>query len=46
VLQEVPEELKARTDIGMMVCTEPLPNERVPTTVARRWSWSGPEGVK
>ena len=23
---------------GMMVCTEPLPNERVPTSVARLWS--------
>ena len=24
--------------IGMIVCTEPLPKERVPSTVARRWS--------
>ena len=30
VLQEVPE------PSGMMVCTDPLPNERVPMTVARR----------
>jgi len=29
----------------MMVCTEPLPNERVPTSVARLWSWSAPATI-
>jgi hypothetical protein len=30
---------------GMMVCTEPLPNERVPTKVARRWSCRAPATI-
>ena len=30
---------------GMMVCTEPLPNERVPTSVARLWSGSAPATI-
>ena len=30
---------------GMMVCTEPLPNERVPTSVARLWSCSAPATI-
>ena len=30
---------------GMMVCTEPLPNERVPTSVARFWSCSAPATI-
>ena len=30
---------------GMMVCTEPLPNERVPITVARLWSCSAPATI-
>src|SRR5450631_4120019 len=29
----------------MMVCTEPLPNERVPTSVARLWSCSAPATI-
>src|ERR1700693_4738829 len=29
----------------MMVCTEPLPNERVPTRVARLWSCSAPATI-
>ena len=29
----------------MMVCTEPLPNERVPITVARLWSCSAPATI-
>ena len=28
-----------------MVCTEPLPNERVPSTVARLWSCSAPATI-
>jgi nicotinate dehydrogenase subunit A len=30
---------------GMIVCTEPLPNERVPTSVARLWSCSAPATI-
>ena len=30
---------------GMIVCTEPLPNERVPTIVARLWSCSAPATI-
>ena len=30
---------------GMMVCTEPLPNERVPMMVARLWSCSAPATI-
>ena len=30
---------------GIIVCTEPLPNERVPTSVARFWSWSAPATI-
>src|SRR5213595_1122362 len=29
----------------MMVCTEPLPNERVPTSVARLWSCRAPATI-
>src|SRR6266478_4420530 len=29
----------------MMVCTDPLPNERVPTNVARLWSCSAPATI-
>ena len=29
----------------MMVCTEPLPNERVPISVARLWSCSAPDSM-
>ena len=29
----------------MIVCTEPLPNERVPMTVARLWSCSAPATI-
>jgi hypothetical protein len=30
---------------GMIVCTEPLPNERVPMTAARLWSCSAPATI-
>ncbi len=30
---------------GMIVCTEPLPNERVPISVARLWSCSAPATI-
>jgi len=30
---------------GMMLCTEPLPNERVPTSVVRLWSCSAPATI-
>ena len=29
----------------MIVCTEPLPNERVPISVARLWSCKAPETI-
>lgn len=29
----------------MMVCTEPLPNERVPISVARLWSCKAPATI-
>jgi hypothetical protein len=29
----------------MMVCTEPLPKERVPMTMARLWSWRAPATI-
>ena len=29
----------------MMVCTEPLPKERVPSSVARRWSCNAPATI-
>ena len=31
--------------IGMIVCTEPLPNDRVPISVARRWSCRAPATI-
>ena len=30
---------------GIMVCTEPLPNDRVPTIVARFWSCKAPATI-